>query len=46
VANKYGVRGIPTLVLIDKQGVIRSLQVGYSPGSDEWERKINDLIGK
>jgi len=46
VANKYGVRGIPTLVLIDKQGVIQWLQVGYSPGGNELEGKINELIGK
>jgi peroxiredoxin len=46
VANRYGVRGIPTLVLIDKQGVIQWLQVGYSQGGDELEKKINGLIGK
>ena len=42
----YGVRAIPTLVLIDKTGAIQWLQVGYSPGSDDLERKIQGLIKK
>ena len=27
----YGIEGIPTLVLIDKQGVVQSVHVGFSP---------------
>jgi len=46
VSSKYGVRGIPSLVLIDKQGIIQWLQVGYSPGNGELEQKINSLLGK
>ncbi len=30
VAQAYGVRGIPTTVVIDKQGIIRNVHVGYS----------------
>lgn len=30
LAEKFGVRGFPTLVLVDKKGVVRDLHVGYS----------------
>jgi hypothetical protein len=43
---KYGVRGIPTLVLVDKSGVIQQLQVGYSPGASDLETEIKSLIKK
>jgi peroxiredoxin len=46
VGRKYGVRGIPSLVLIDKQGDIQWLQAGYSQGNGELEQKIKDLTGK
>lgn len=35
VANDYEVTGIPTLVIIDKDGVIRFRHVGYDPGADQ-----------
>ncbi|MBU1747067.1 MAG: redoxin domain-containing protein, partial [Chloroflexi bacterium] len=34
VAQQYGVRGIPTSVVIDSQGIIRKVQVGYSAGAE------------
>jgi peroxiredoxin len=43
---KYGVRAIPTLVLVDKDGVIQWLQVGYESKSSQLEQKIRSLIGK
>jgi peroxiredoxin len=46
VAALYGVRGIPTVVLVDKEGVIQWLQVGYSRGDDSLEKKIAGLLGK
>jgi peroxiredoxin len=46
VATRYGVRGIPTLVLVDKQGIIQWLQVGYSEGDSQLEQKIASLTGK
>lgn len=45
-SSKYGVRGIPTLVLVDTNGIIQWLQVGYSPGSDDLEKKIESLTKK
>jgi thioredoxin-related protein len=29
--EKYNVRGFPTLVILDQEGVIRDFHVGYSP---------------
>jgi thiol-disulfide isomerase/thioredoxin len=39
IPAKYGVRGYPTLVVIDRQGVVRRFHVGYTP------RLSRDLIG-
>jgi peroxiredoxin len=43
VGNKYGVKGIPTLVLADKQGVVRWLRVGYSPNEDDLRQLVERL---
>lgn len=45
-SSKYGVRAIPTLVLVDKKGVIEWLQVGYESGSSDLEQKIQSLTGQ
>lgn len=40
ITDKYGVTGIPTLVVIDKNGVIRYKHIGYDPLADQlltWE---------
>ena len=45
VANAYGVRGIPTMVLIDKNGKISMKKVGYSEsGESELAQKIRQLL--
>jgi peroxiredoxin len=31
VSEKYGVQGFPTLILIDPEGTVRDVHVGYSP---------------
>jgi thiol-disulfide isomerase/thioredoxin len=31
IPEKYGVQGFPTLIIIDPQGVVRDVHVGYSP---------------
>lgn len=31
IPEKYGVRGFPTLIVIDPQGVVRDFHIGYSP---------------
>ncbi|MGA2246756.1 MAG: TlpA disulfide reductase family protein [Verrucomicrobiota bacterium] len=43
VSGKYGVRGIPTLVLVDTNGIVQWLQVGYSADDDDLRKKIEDL---
>jgi thiol-disulfide isomerase/thioredoxin len=31
IPEKYGVRGFPTLIIIDSEGTVRDVHVGYSP---------------
>lgn len=42
VGNRYGVRGIPTLALVDKKGEVRWIRVGYSPSEGE----LSNLLGR
>lgn len=45
VQRTYGVRGYPTLYLIDKEGVIRSTHIGYTPGLERnLENEIKALL--
>ncbi len=46
VANQYGVKAIPNLVLIDSDGVVQWLQVGYTGDNRELEQKIESLTSK
>ena len=32
--RSYGVASLPTLVVIDKRGVVRDVAIGFDPGSD------------
>ncbi|MBI4659688.1 MAG: TlpA family protein disulfide reductase [Verrucomicrobia bacterium] len=43
IARQWGIRGWPTLVLIDHKGVIREKHVG-SPGDEELDRELEQLI--
>jgi peroxiredoxin len=43
VGGNYGVRGIPTLVLVDKKGVVQWLRVGYS-GNDDALRQLLERL--
>ena len=44
VAGQYGVEAIPTMVLIDTNGIIQWLQVGYTGDGDELEAKVRNLV--
>lgn len=46
VSAAYGVRAIPDVVLIGKDGVIQWLQVGYQENDDKLEKKIKSEIMK
>ena len=47
VPAKYGVHGFPTLVIIDKAGIVRELHVGYSPTlRQDIGKSINGLLGE
>ena len=41
VSNAYGVSGIPHTAILDREGVVRAVHVGYGPGSEEQVR--NDI---
>ncbi|HYE33768.1 MAG TPA: DUF2092 domain-containing protein [Methylomirabilota bacterium] len=45
VSERYGVEGIPQTVIIDKEGVIRSVHVGFSPElKDILKKDIDPLL--
>jgi thiol-disulfide isomerase/thioredoxin len=45
--NRFGVEGIPQLVLIDRQGIVRLVEVGYGPTSGiSIAEKIESLLAK
>jgi thiol-disulfide isomerase/thioredoxin len=45
VAGQYGVEGIPCLVLIDRDGIVQSVHVGYDPNIKNVLRKeLNTLL--
>lgn len=46
MAKAFQVRGIPTMVVIDRQGIVRKVHVGASPKTGEEIRKdLSDLLG-
>jgi len=46
VADVYGVRAIPSLMLVDQDGVIQMLQEGYTGDNGDLEQKIQSLTTK
>jgi len=45
VARKYGVQGIPTMVIVDKDGVVAKVHVGSSPRlKAELTRVLDELL--
>jgi peroxiredoxin len=45
IPEKYGVQGFPTLIIIDPEGVVRDVHVGYSATlQDEVARTIEGLL--
>jgi thiol-disulfide isomerase/thioredoxin len=47
IPQKYGVQGFPTLIVIDQDGIVRKVHVGYSPTlRDDIGKKIRELLEK
>ena len=47
VAQKYGVEGIPTLLVIDQKGVVKDVHVGYDPQLEKnLQKSIKLLLAK
>ncbi len=45
VGEAYGVEGIPTMVIIDKQGIVRDVHVGLSPGlENELHKQLDEVL--
>ncbi len=44
IGNRYGVRAIPVVVVVDKQGLVRRLQVGYTFDDKELRQILQQLI--
>ena len=46
-SRAYGISGLPTMVLIDKKGVVRDVFVGFDPGGDtRIETAIKKLLAE
>jgi hypothetical protein len=43
LATKYGIRGIPTLIIIGKDGTIAAIEIGMSDSSGSSLRKAIDV---
>jgi len=46
IGASYGVTGIPTLVAVDKEGVVRWIKIGYSPDDAPLRRMLEKLVKK
>ncbi len=44
VAEQYNIRGIPTTVFVDKEGIIRAMRVGAFPGQAAIEENLKQII--
>ena len=45
IPEKFGVQGFPTLIIIDTQGKVRDVHVGYSPDLyEKVSKKIDGLL--
>ena len=46
IGATYGVRGIPTLLLVDQAGIIRWIRVGYAPDDSDLRRVIEKFLAR
>ncbi len=46
IGARYGVRGIPTVVVVDREGIVRWIQVGYLPSDEALRRALEPLLDR
>jgi peroxiredoxin len=46
VAKEYNVLGLPTSLLIDRQGIVRRIQVGPFLSKEDLSQKVDGVIGQ
>jgi thiol-disulfide isomerase/thioredoxin len=45
--EKYGVTGFPTLILIDREGIVRDVHIGYSANlAEKLTTSIDELLAE
>lgn len=44
VGSTYGVKAIPTLVVVDKKGIVRWVSVGYSQNENTLRQLLEKVI--
>jgi thiol-disulfide isomerase/thioredoxin len=44
VAEKYGVKSLPRLVVIDQKGIVHYIHDGYAPGDEKKLKKVLDKL--
>jgi thiol-disulfide isomerase/thioredoxin len=46
-SRDYGISSLPTLLVIDKRGVVREVAVGYDPAEDAWlDGQVRSLLAE
>ena len=46
IGKKYGIQGIPTIVVIDKFGIIQLIRVGYTKEEEDLVSDLSEIIDK
>jgi peroxiredoxin len=46
IATSYDVRGIPTVVAVDRRGIVRWIGVGYTPGDIELKESLERILAE
>lgn len=44
IPDSYGIHGFPTTIVIDQQGLVRNIEIGYSPDLHDKLKKSIDLL--
>ncbi len=44
--KKYGIKGIPTIVVVDKFGIIQLIRVGYTKDEEDLVGDLSETIDR